>query len=282
MSSPSDRNLLFGVIALQMEFITQAGLVAGLQAWTLQKQRPLGELLVELGHMSDEDRAALEPMVDRHVTKHGGNAEQSLAALSSVSEVAEELRTLNDVDVQQSLRHVAAVASRQVGTLSDAMAAPGDAAPPAASDEEDVPPQLQPTFLETQQEESRPATRFLLLRPHAEGGLGKVWIARDRELNREVAFKEIKAKRAQDKNSRGRFVLEAEITGGLEHPGIVPVYGLGHFDDGRPFYAMRFIRGRSLKEAIEQFHQRCNPPRQRGSEAKKDPIPHSLADASGY
>ena len=44
---------------------------------------------------------------------------------------------------------------------------------------------------------------------------------------------------------------EAEITGRLEHPGIVPVYGLGHYADGRPFYAMRFIRGDSLKEAID-------------------------------
>jgi serine/threonine protein kinase len=43
--------------------------------------------------------------------------------------------------------------------------------------------------------------------------------------------------------------------GGLEHPGIVPVYGLGTYGDGRPYYAMRFIKGDSLKEAIEQFHQ---------------------------
>ena len=54
-----------------------------------------------------------------------------------------------------------------------------------------------------------------------------------------------------------RFVREAEITGGLEHPGIVPVYGLGHYDDGRPFYAMRFIKGDSLRQAIEQFHSRA-------------------------
>ena len=47
---------------------------------------------------------------------------------------------------------------------------------------------------------------------------------------------------------------EAEITGGLEHPGIVPVYGLGTYADGRPYYAMRFIKGDSLKEAIEHFH----------------------------
>ena len=111
-SSQSDRNVLFGVLALQMEFITQAGLIAALQAWTLQKTRPLGELLVELGHMSAEDRAALEPMVDRHVARHGGRAEQSLAALSSLSDVAAELRELNDADVQQSLQHVEAQASR--------------------------------------------------------------------------------------------------------------------------------------------------------------------------
>ena len=49
-------------------------------------------------------------------------------------------------------------------------------------------------------------------------------------------------------------MLEAEITGGLEHPGIVPVYGLGTYGDGRPYYAMRFMRGDSLKEAIAAFH----------------------------
>ena len=47
---------------------------------------------------------------------------------------------------------------------------------------------------------------------------------------------------------------EAEITGKLEHPGIIPVYGLGHDAGGRPFYAMRFIQGDSLKEAIAAFH----------------------------
>src|SRR5262249_10820113 len=57
-----------------------------------------------------------------------------------------------------------------------------------------------------------------------------------------------------DPVSRHRFLLEAEVTGGLEHPGIVPVYGLGTYGDGRPYYAMRFVRGDSLKEAIGRFH----------------------------
>src|SRR5262249_48415593 len=96
--------------------------------------------------------------------------------------------------------------------------------------------------------------RFRVLRPHAQGGLGEGFVALDNELHREVALKQILDRVADDPSSRARFLLEAEVTGGLEHPGIVPVYGLGAYADGRPFYAMRFIRGDTLKEAIADFH----------------------------
>ncbi len=69
-----------------------------------------------------------------------------------------------------------------------------------------------------------------------------------------MALKEIQERYAKNEDSRSRFMLEAEVTGGLEHPGIVPVYGLGQYSDGRPFYAMRFIKGDSLKDAIGRFH----------------------------
>jgi serine/threonine protein kinase len=97
--------------------------------------------------------------------------------------------------------------------------------------------------------------RFRILRPHARGGQGEVSIARDTELNRDVALKQLQAHHAHQPESRARFLMEAEVTGSLEHPGVIPVYGLGSFDDGRPFYAMRFVRGESLKDAIEQFHR---------------------------
>ena len=96
--------------------------------------------------------------------------------------------------------------------------------------------------------------RFRVLRPHAQGGLGAVFVALDAELHREVALKQILEHHADNPVSRQRFLLEAEVTGGLEHPGIVPVYGLGTYQDGRPYYAMRFIRGDSLKDAIAAFH----------------------------
>jgi serine/threonine protein kinase len=79
------------------------------------------------------------------------------------------------------------------------------------------------------------------LRFHAAGGLGEVYTARNAELNREVALKFLKPGRAGDPESRRRFLQEAEITGRLEHPGVVPIYTLGADDSGAPCYAMRFI-----------------------------------------
>ncbi len=110
--------------------------------------------------------------------------------------------------------------------------------------------------------------RFRILRPHARGGLGAVFVALDIELHREVALKQILEKHADDPVSRQRFVAEAEITGGLEHPGVVPVYGLGTDAGGHPYYAMRFIKGDSLKEAIDRFHK--------AEALKKDPGRRSL------
>lgn len=98
--------------------------------------------------------------------------------------------------------------------------------------------------------------RYQLLHSHARGGLGEVFIARDRELPRDVVLKEIQSQHLDDPTSIERFVLEAEITGSLEHPGIVPIYGFGHYSDGRPFYAMRFIRGETLGDAIRRFHEK--------------------------
>ncbi len=107
--------------------------------------------------------------------------------------------------------------------------------------------------------QSQPATcesghRFRVLAPHAKGGAGEVSVAKDCELNRVVALKHIHARYADDDFARQRFLMEAEITGRLEHPGVVPVYSLGQYKDGRPYYAMRLIKGESLQVAVEHLH----------------------------
>ena len=75
------------------------------------------------------------------------------------------------------------------------------------------------------------------------------------QLNREVALKELLEEHLAKQDSRARFLLEAEVTARLEHPGIVPVYGIGLNASGEPFYVMRFIKGESFKEAVQQFHK---------------------------
>jgi serine/threonine-protein kinase len=224
-SPAADRNLLFGILALQMDFVGCDALVAAMNAWVLDKGKPLGQVLVEQGALRTDNRELLETLVQRHLEMHGNDPERSLAAVSSLSSVRQHLRQIGDPDVQASLVRVST-------------------APP--------PSDPNATRLDTS---SAAARRFLILRPHAQGGLGQVYVARDEELHREVALKEIQERHVDNPESRARFVLEAEVTGGLEHPGIVPVYSLGSYGDGRPFYAMRFIKGDSLKDAAEHFHQ---------------------------
>ena len=82
-------------------------------------------------------------------------------------------------------------------------------------------------------------------------GWGKSIVAHQQELDRPVALKRIRPDKLHDK-ARNRFLREAAITARLQHPGIVPIYGLGQDDDG-PFYTMPFIQGQTLQEAIEGF-----------------------------
>src|SRR5262249_4702524 len=82
----------------------------------------------------------------------------------------------------------------------------------------------------------------------------EVFVADDLELPRRVALKELQARHSHALPARHRFLREAEITSRLEHPGVVPVHGLGRYADGRLFYAMRFIEGETLAQAVRCFH----------------------------
>ena len=105
-------------------------------------------------------------------------------------------------------------------------------------------------------------------RPVGRGGIGEVYRATDVIFGRELAVKVLQEDRADDPMARDRFIREAETTARLQHPGIVPIYGLGKQEDGRLFYAMRYITGRTLLDAIGQFHG--------GGAGARDPFRHPL------
>jgi serine/threonine protein kinase len=111
--------------------------------------------------------------------------------------------------------------------------------------------------------------RYRVLHPHAKGGLGEVFVAQDAELHRQVALKFLKPQFKSDSGACARFLLEAEITARLEHPGVVPVYGLVPQPDGTNAYAMRFIEGETLKDAIERLHLPQTSPEPTGEAAGK-------------
>jgi eukaryotic-like serine/threonine-protein kinase len=229
MAAAADRHLLFGLLALQNGLIDQGQLILAFQAWSRDKSQSLAYRLVARGDLEADARAGLDAIVALHIKKHG-DVEKSLAAVPAGRSTRENLARLGDPDIEGTLK---SVTCGRGSTEADG---------------------LDRTVSHALGESTSNGQRFRILRPHARGGLGAVFVALDSELHREVALKQILDHHADDPTSRHRFLMEAEINGGLEHPGIVPVYGLGAYADGRPYYAMRFIKGDSLKVAIEHFH----------------------------
>ena len=110
--------------------------------------------------------------------------------------------------------------------------------------------------------------RYRYAKEHARGGMGRILIVHDEFLARNVVLKELLPVAAISNSAqtaaapaggedtkiterRSRFIHETRITGQLEHPSIVPVHELGQRVDGKPYYTMRLVRGRSLREAIQ-------------------------------
>jgi serine/threonine protein kinase/tetratricopeptide (TPR) repeat protein len=219
----TDRNLLFGVLALQAALIDKDQFAEVCATWIMRKHVPLADLLAERRLLTSAERQEVERLVQRHLKKHSGNVRASLAEVAD-ARVRETLAELQDDEVQHSLAELSHDSHRLLTTVS-----------------------------------YKPSTRdrYTLTRLHAKGGIGQVWLAQDDDLHREIALKELLPNRAGDPLSWRRFVEEAQITGQLEHPGIVPVYELVKPGDKQlAFYTMRFIRGRTLKEAGRHFHKR--------------------------
>jgi serine/threonine protein kinase len=198
-------------------------------------------MLAERGLLSPSDRREVERLVERHLKSHGGNAAASLAA--AIDENARAaLSTVDDAEVRRSLDGLPEDDGRVV-----------------------VPTQA---YVPEMRE------RYALTSLHAKGGIGQIWLARDGDLGREVALKELRPERSNDPLIWRRFVAEAQITGQLEHPSIVPVYELVKPTGNRPaFYTMRYVRGRTLSRAVRVYHKR----RAKGQSQPLDQ--HSLLNA---
>jgi len=106
-------------------------------------------------------------------------------------------------------------------------------------------------------EESREVVRYLSnlkkMEKLAEGGMGEIVVCNDRDIRREVAMKVIKPGIADSEKARQRFISEAQITGQLEHPNIVPVYEMGVDADGNDYFTMKKVEGKSLGQILRNM-----------------------------
>jgi len=217
-----DRSLLFGVLAVRVELIDSESFLESCRLWALRKDVPLADILIELGWITLDDKLHLDYLVERKVENQGGDARVSLGT------VADEIK------------HALTIVGN--GTILYSPA--------------DTPKDNEASIAEMRTCLPSAADRYELIHLHATGGIGRIWFARDHHLGRDVALKELQPRQFDDPHACARFLREAQITGQLEHPGVVPVYDLVRpSHDSRAFYTMRFVKGRTLSEATREFHQ---------------------------
>jgi serine/threonine protein kinase len=231
----ANQDLLVAVLAIITDAVPRPALAEVLKIWSGGKGQSLAEWLRHSAGVDDQRIRAIECLASAHLESHQNDLRRSLVAWNALDLTQGVLTEIQDDGVRATLGAL-------VGG-DETIALNGSAPPSVGRSFSNIPPM------------SVDGKRFRLIRPHAQGGIGQVWVARDSELQRDVALKEIQPCYAECEDQRARFMLEAEITGNLEHPGIVPVYSLGRNADGRPYYAMRFIRGESFLAAIRRFHQ---------------------------
>ena len=121
MTVPADRNLLFGLLALQNGMIDQSVLVAAFHAWTRDKSRSIAEILLGQGAIDADDRALLEGLVAKHLKRHGDDVEKSLAVRPGPALGRRPASSrLGDPNVKATLGHVASALALRPRTTTSA------------------------------------------------------------------------------------------------------------------------------------------------------------------
>ena len=245
----TDRNLLFGLLALQNGLIDQVKLVAAFQAWTLDKLRPLADHLVGRGDLDADDRSAVLALVAHHLKKHGDNIEKSLAAIPAGPSTRQSLLSIADHDIGAS---VAILGPRTDGEDKPARNLERTGAF-AGITLAKTDPGAEPALAASVQEALNGfAGRYQILGEIARGGMGSVLRGRDPHLGRDLALKVLLDHHRDRADLVDRFVEEAQICGQLQHPGVVPVYELGKLADQRPYFTMKLVKGQTLAALLAE------------------------------
>ncbi len=233
-SSVQTRNLLFGLLAIQLQKITPAQIAQITRGQEDVTTTPLSRHLVDKGALSQDDATMIEAMVDEAIRVRGDDPDTTFTAFGGEATVAQTFGDSLGLTAQGQTAETQVVSGQQ---RADA----------------DIPVVMEHIG------------RYHMVREFGSGGMGRILLVRDNHIGREVALKEILPQHmtgaAETRTGAptselltipavARFVQEARITGQLEHPSIVPVYELGYRPDGTLYYTMRLVRGRNLQVVL--------------------------------
>lgn len=231
-----DRDLLEALFVQQLGFAPASEVMAAGAQWLVQRESgaTLKDVLRARGLLDDQQVQLVDALVAEAIAAHGGDAATTLQSLPERS--------------QDSLTGIAA--TLRPGSTPQKLDLTS-----TSFDSLETPENI---GVEARGRYSFDTGRKGRLEELGRGGAGRVIVARDHFLSRDVAMKELHRDITQNvkfdtlhvRNLEARFLREARVTGQLEHPAIVPVYELGRRRDGTLYYTMRRVRGRTLAQAI--------------------------------
>jgi tRNA A-37 threonylcarbamoyl transferase component Bud32 len=252
-----DHSLLFGVMAVQLGLLAAGQLAGAAKEWARQPGKEFGQVLLELKLIDDQAYKLISDMVALQLQNHAGDATLALETFGGEQAVEDSFAA--------SL--VATRESGVEGTLrfpeeEEVPAAAGPGAGLSAFSFRTGPLPRQGIWESDQITLEHPG-RYTIKSEHGRGGIGRVLIAFDEHIGREVALKELlpdpslfsggsSSGARVTAQATARFLREARITGQLEHPGIVPVYEIGKRGDGSSYYTMKLVRGRTLADKLKE------------------------------
>ena len=233
----TDRDLLEALFVQQLGFAPASEVMAAGAQWLVQRETgaTLKDVLRSRGLLDEKQVQLVDALVSEAIAAHGGDAATTLHSLPQRSQ--DSLSGLTD-----TLRPGATPQKLELTSTT-------------SFDSLETPENI---GVEAKGRYSFDTGRKGRMEELGRGGAGRVVVARDHFLSRDVAMKELHREITQNvkfdtlhvRNLEARFLREARVTGQLEHPAIVPVYELGRRRDGTLYYTMRRIRGRTLAQAL--------------------------------
>jgi len=224
-----NKNLLFGLLAIQHGKLSPQVMVQGSVAWTTARGMSLADYLVQSGSLDTGARAAVEAETADIIARHGGNADAALRSL--VGDAFEDADRLDTIFLQAVPAPFDSGSNGPEKWIDGVQEAPG---------------------------------RYRRAIEYAVGGMGRILRVHDEFFGREIALKELYVNNGEPVDSdystrpngngprAARFVQEARIGAQLEHPSIVPIYEMGHREDGTLYYTMKLVRGKTLGDALRE------------------------------